>query len=130
MMQNLVNQVTQVKEPYMAHLNPFVENNREKIQKFLMDICDVPDFYPSLEIEQYLALSKKDLKISITVNEIYSMHGLLAKYKDDLSKNVRILCQSYRPASNPMIHFLKCLKILEVRLTKYLEMKIIQSHCR
>ena len=35
-------------------------------------------------MDQYIALSKKDMKISITLNEIYSTHALLAKHVDQM----------------------------------------------
>jgi len=35
-------------------------------------------------MDQYIALSKKDVKIQITLNEIYSTHSLLAKHLDQL----------------------------------------------
>lgn len=35
-------------------------------------------------MDQYIALSKKDMKISITLNEIYSTHALLAKHIDQI----------------------------------------------
>jgi Ras GTPase-activating-like protein IQGAP2/3 len=35
-------------------------------------------------MDQYIALSKKDVKINITLNEIYSTHSLLAKHLDQM----------------------------------------------
>ena len=35
-------------------------------------------------MDQYIALSKKDAKIQITLNEIYSTHTLLAKHMDKM----------------------------------------------
>ena len=69
----------------MIHLNPFVENNKARINKFLNDLCEVTDFYESLELDQYMALSKKDLKLNITLNEIYNSHGLLQQHLDQLA---------------------------------------------
>ena len=34
----------------MMTLNPFVENNKARINKFLNDLCEVGDFYESLEV--------------------------------------------------------------------------------
>ena len=35
-------------------------------------------------MDQYIALSKKDAKINITLNEIYSTQSLLAKHIDTM----------------------------------------------
>jgi Ras GTPase-activating-like protein IQGAP2/3 len=50
MLQNLANKPSYAKEEYMSMLNPFVENNKQRINKFLMDLCEVGDFYESLEV--------------------------------------------------------------------------------
>ncbi len=68
----------------MAVLNPFVEHNEARFQKFLNDVCEIGDFYEALEMEQYIALSKKEIELHITLNEIYSTHDLLAQHIDVL----------------------------------------------
>lgn len=84
MLQNLANKPSYSKEPYMLRLQPFLEENKEKMQKFLLDICETHDFYETLEMDNYLALSKKDLELNITLNEIYSTHELLQKHESDM----------------------------------------------
>jgi hypothetical protein len=34
----------------MATLNPFVENNKARINQFLNSLCEVGDFYDTLEV--------------------------------------------------------------------------------
>ena len=34
----------------MMTLNPFVENNKARINQFLNNLCEVGDFYESLEV--------------------------------------------------------------------------------
>lgn len=84
MLQNLANKPSYSKEPYMSNLAEFVSSNRARINEFLNELCEVPDFYESLEMDQYVALSKKDLKLNITLNEIFGMHSLLEKYRSGL----------------------------------------------
>lgn len=84
MLQNLANKPSYSKEPYMLKLQPFLEENKEKMQKFLLDICETHDFYETLEMDNYLALSKKDLELNITLNEIYAMHELLEKHEGEM----------------------------------------------
>ena len=40
MLQNLANKPSASKEPYMQVLQPFLEENKERIGKFLLDICE------------------------------------------------------------------------------------------
>ncbi|KAH7098113.1 Rho GTPase activation protein [Auriculariales sp. MPI-PUGE-AT-0066] len=87
MLQNLANKPSYSKEAYMITLNPFVENNKARINQFLNNLCEVGDFYETLEMDQYMALSKRDLQISITLNELYNTHALLTQHIDTLSPN-------------------------------------------
>jgi len=50
MLQNLANKPSYAKEAYMITLNPFVENNKARINQFLNNLCEVGDFYESLEV--------------------------------------------------------------------------------
>jgi Ras GTPase-activating-like protein IQGAP2/3 len=84
MLQNLANKPNFNKEPYMAKLQPFVQMNKDRINKFLLDLCEVQDFYESLEMDNYVALSKRDLELSITLNEVYATHGLIEKHATEL----------------------------------------------
>ncbi|KAM0718156.1 hypothetical protein Q7P37_006488 [Cladosporium fusiforme] len=86
MLQNLANKPSYAKEPYMVKLQPFIQSNKERINKFMMDLCEVQDFYETLEMDNYVALSKRDLELSITLNEIYSTHALLEKHSGELVK--------------------------------------------
>ena len=52
LLQNLANKPSYSKEEYMMMLNPFIENNKERIADFLMGLCDVDDFYETLEVHQ------------------------------------------------------------------------------
>merc|ERR1711981_69690 len=85
MLQNLANKPSYAKELYMAKLQPFIQQNKERVNKFMLDLCEVQDFYESLEMDNYVALSKKDLELNITLNEVYATHALLeetAKLED------------------------------------------------
>lgn len=50
MLQNLANKPSYAKETYMMSLNPFVEAHKQKINLFLMGLCEVGDFYDTLEV--------------------------------------------------------------------------------
>lgn len=50
MLQNLANKPSHSKEAYMATLNPFVEMNKARMNGFLNSLCEVGDFYDSLEV--------------------------------------------------------------------------------
>lgn len=87
MLQNLANKPVYAKEQYMMTLNPFVETNKTRMNAFLNALCDIGDFYETLEMDQYMALSKKDLQIQITLNELYATHSLVAQHLDLLAPN-------------------------------------------
>jgi Ras GTPase-activating-like protein IQGAP2/3 len=85
MLQNLANKPSYAKEPYMAKLQPFIQQNKERVNKFLLDLCEVQDFYESLEMDNYIALTKRDLELQITLNEVYATHALLDKHSAALA---------------------------------------------
>ncbi|EON65437.1 IQ domain-containing protein containing GTPase activating protein [Coniosporium apollinis CBS 100218] len=87
MLQNLANKPSYAKEPYMVKLQPFIQQNKERINRFMLDLCEVQDFYESLEMDNYVALSKKDLELSITLNEVYATHELLERHAAELAKD-------------------------------------------
>jgi Ras GTPase-activating-like protein IQGAP2/3 len=105
MLQNLANKPSYAKEQYMMTLNPFVENNKARINQFLNNLCEVGDFYDTLEVsnycphrtcpffmsslqmDQYMALSKKDLMIHITMNELYNTHSLILQHVETLVRH-------------------------------------------
>lgn len=84
MLQNLANKPSYAKETYMMALNPFVETNKSRINTFLNDLCEVGDFYEALEMEQYIALSKKEISLNISLNEMYNTQNLLIQHQDEL----------------------------------------------
>ncbi|EMR11809.1 hypothetical protein PNEG_00235 [Pneumocystis murina B123] len=84
MLQSLSNKSSYSKEPYMAFLSSFIDLNKPRVNKFLNDLCEVSDFYETLEMDQYVALSK-GLFLHITVNEMYGTHSLLEKHLDILA---------------------------------------------
>jgi len=102
MLQNLANKPSYAKEPYMAKLQPFIHQNKERVNKFMLDLCEVQDFYESLEMDNYVALSKRDLELSITLNEVYATHSLLEKHSAELARDenshLSMLLQELGPA--------------------------------
>jgi Ras GTPase-activating-like protein IQGAP2/3 len=103
MLQNLANKPSYAKEPYMAKLQPFIHQNKERVNKFMLDLCEVQDFYESLEMDNYVALTKRDLELSITLNEVYATHSLLEKHSatlaaSDQHSHLHTLLQELGPA--------------------------------
>ena len=87
MLQNLANKPTYAKEPYMAKLQPFIQRNKDRCNKFMLDLCEVQDFYESLEMDNYVALSKRDIELNISLNEVYSTHAMLEKHSAEIAKD-------------------------------------------
>jgi len=50
MLQSLVNKPSYAKEAYMNALDPFIENNKGRINQFLNNLCEVGDFHDTLEV--------------------------------------------------------------------------------
>jgi Ras GTPase-activating-like protein IQGAP2/3 len=102
MLQNLANKPSYAKEPYMAKLQPFIQSNKDRVNKFMLDLCEVQDFYESLEMDNYVALSKRDLELQISLNEVYATHALLDKHAVELAKDsnshLHVLLQELGPA--------------------------------
>ncbi|KAI5298946.1 40S ribosomal protein, partial [Ascosphaera pollenicola] len=102
MLQNLANKPSYAKEPFMSKLQPFVHQNKERMNEFLLDLCEVHDFYDSLEMDNYIALSKRDLELQITLNEVYATHSLIEKHADVLTNeqdsHLGFLLQELGPA--------------------------------
>ncbi|KAJ3078966.1 glyceraldehyde-3-phosphate dehydrogenase 1, partial [Quaeritorhiza haematococci] len=102
LLQNLANKPSYSKEQYMRSLNPFVEQNKARINKFLNELCEVGDFYEALEMDQYIALSKKEIQLNISLNEMYNTHSLLLQHKDVLcpsdKHHLRICLNDLGPA--------------------------------
>ncbi|KAL3898831.1 MAG: hypothetical protein SGCHY_002474, partial [Lobulomycetales sp.] len=102
MLQNLANKPSYSKEMYMMSLNGFVENNKARINKFFGDLCEVSDFYEALEMEQYIALSKKEISLNISLNEIFNTQGLLLQHLQvlcpDEKSHLRICMDDLGPA--------------------------------
>ncbi|KAL8988896.1 MAG: hypothetical protein Q9177_002097 [Variospora cf. flavescens] len=101
-LQNLANKPSYTKEPHMAKLQPFIERNKDRVNRFMLDLCEVQDFYESLEMDNYVALSKKDLELSITLNEVYATHALLEKHSAALARDdnshLNVILQELGPA--------------------------------
>lgn len=55
MLQNLANKASYSKEAYMMSLNPFIEQNKARIYHFLNELCEVGDFYETLEVRHRIA---------------------------------------------------------------------------
>ena len=87
MLQNLANKPAYAKEPYMAKLQPFIQRNKERCNRFMLELCEVQDFYESLEMDNYVALSKRDLELNISLNEVYATHTLLEKHSGELLRD-------------------------------------------
>lgn len=85
MLQNVVNKPTVPKDPYMTNMAAFVASNTQRVNTLLNDLCEVPDFDESLEMDQYVVLSRQHLELNIAINEIFGMHNLLEKYRPQMN---------------------------------------------
>ena len=82
MLQNLANKPSYAKELYMITLNPFVENNKARINQFLNNLCEIGDFFDTLEARFSLVIGRVFTDILFTDGPIYGpfKEGLADKY--------------------------------------------------
>lgn len=80
MLQNLANKPSYAKEAYMMTLNPFVENNKARINQFLNNLCEVGDFYDTLEVRGSFCMRQCILTRCLADG---SVHGLVQKGSHD-----------------------------------------------
>jgi Ras GTPase-activating-like protein IQGAP2/3 len=57
MLQNLANKPLYAKEEYMRSLHPFVESNKTRINAFLNNLCEVGDFFETLEVGEVFSIA-------------------------------------------------------------------------
>jgi Ras GTPase-activating-like protein IQGAP2/3 len=79
MLQNLANKPSYAKEQYMASLNPFVENNKARINLFLNNLCEVGDFYDTLEV----GIDPTNASIVTEIGLDGSIHGTIKEGSHD-----------------------------------------------
>ncbi|EEB07292.2 GTPase activating protein Gap1 [Schizosaccharomyces japonicus yFS275] len=84
--QSLANRSAKAKDIPNAPLDSLIEENGARILTYLRKLCEVPDFFETLELDQYLALSKKDLVLNVSLNEIYSTHRIYYEHCDQIAE--------------------------------------------
>lgn len=94
MLQNLANKPSYSKEAYMMTLNPFVENNKARINQFLNNLCEVGDFYDTLEVSQLVNPEDVDSDIRRPVVD-GSIHGPFQEGFDDQYHVERIVQHAF-----------------------------------
>lgn len=83
MLQNLANKPSYAKEAYMITLNPFVENNKARINQFLNNLCEVGDFYDTLEVRALCSRAMSQLGIYFwVVQSDGPVHGAVEEGPD------------------------------------------------
>jgi hypothetical protein len=98
MLQNLANKPSYAKEAYMMTLNPFVENNKARINQFLNNLCEVGDFYDTLEVMPRLFWLVHILKSPHLDGSVY---GAIQKGLDDTYYYERTIQHAF---INPATH--------------------------
>eukprot|EP00735_Rhodelphis_limneticus_P000026 TRINITY_DN1004_c0_g1::TRINITY_DN1004_c0_g1_i1::g.29951::m.29951 TRINITY_DN1004_c0_g1::TRINITY_DN1004_c0_g1_i1::g.29951 ORF type:complete len:772 (+),score=265.22,sp/Q54K32/RGAA_DICDI/31.56/3e-98,RasGAP/PF00616.14/3.5e+03,RasGAP/PF00616.14/4.8e-45,RasGAP/PF00616.14/3.7e+03,RasGAP_C/PF03836.10/5.8e+03,RasGAP_C/PF03836.10/3.6e+02,RasGAP_C/PF03836.10/5.7e-12,IncA/PF04156.9/0.004,IncA/PF04156.9/2.1e+03,IncA/PF04156.9/66,Snapin_Pallidin/PF14712.1/1.5e+03,Snapin_Pallidin/PF14712.1/1.5e+03,Snapin_Palli len=93
LLQNLSNGVQfGGKEDYMAPLNRFIVENKDKLQDYFDRLTDVADLDHHLQVDQYLArINTQEKSINITFNEVVLVSELLGKYRDNVCPETSLL---------------------------------------
>eukprot|EP00731_Ephydatia_muelleri_P030416 Em0021g939a len=77
------------------------KRDKEEREVFLADLCEVEDFHEQLQLEEYIALCRKDIHINIALSEIALLHTLLLKYQKDIMPPSDELCVVLRELPAP-----------------------------
>lgn len=97
LVQLISNSASGSKEIFTVKTHNFIREQNNRIQSFLHAICNVPDFYDRLELDQYMALTSTERRLKISYYELIKMHTLLGKY---LSKDEKI-AERLKPLGDP-----------------------------
>ena len=79
-----ISNLATTREAYMKPLEPFLFTNHDAVKSFLNSLCQVPDFHQQLEMEAFLALSKRQLSLELRWKDICNIHNLLVIYREKL----------------------------------------------
>ncbi|OCH90975.1 hypothetical protein OBBRIDRAFT_729743 [Obba rivulosa] len=86
----MITQVTNGSEfgeetPSHIPVNDYVRKTISHVSSWLMEATNVPDPEKQLHAHEFLDVTSQPKAISITPNEVYSIHGLLSQYLDHLA---------------------------------------------
>ncbi|KAL2312704.1 GTPase-activating protein [Schizosaccharomyces pombe] len=82
--QSVANGTSSTKTHLDVSFQPMLKEYEEKVHNLLRKLGNVGDFFEALELDQYIALSKKSLALEMTVNEIYLTHEIILENLDNL----------------------------------------------
>ena len=74
----------------MMTLNPFVENNKARINQFLNNLCEVVDFYETLEVWVYCSFYSTILTHTLLLID-GSVHGPIQERPSDQHYSQRVV---------------------------------------
>lgn len=102
MIQKIVNKQKYSAESYEEIFSLFFDDNKARVDKFLDDLCEVPELHEYDAFNNYDAFHGSDLSLSITANEIYGTHQLLERHQhlfcSEKSSLMTIILQKLGPA--------------------------------
>ncbi|PVU97225.1 hypothetical protein BB559_002104 [Furculomyces boomerangus] len=78
LLQMLANKPIYSKEPQMLIMNSFINANIAPTNTFLSQLCNVDDFYDSLDLNNCLFLASQPYSLSISAKELVNIHSLFA----------------------------------------------------
>lgn len=101
LIQLMANQSSLKKEQWAVDVPGFVRQFTPAMTEFLANLCDVPDFYDSLEVDQYLALQAPQRHLVVSYREIVEMHQLVVNFLTPEGRLGVILHELGKPPAPP-----------------------------
>lgn len=101
LVQLMANQSSLKKEVWTVDIPGFVRQFTYPMIRFLSNLCDVPDFYDSLEVDQYMALQVPQRHLVVSYREVVETHQLVAKYLPPEGRLGTLLQELGKPPAAP-----------------------------
>lgn len=118
-----ISNLATTREAYMKPLEPFLFTNHDAIKSFLSNLCQVPDFHQQLEMEAFLALSKRQLSLQLRWKEICNIHNLLMTYHEKLvgeeTDKLTIILEELKARINPQEFIVNPETLIQLPLESY-----------
>ncbi|KAI6657312.1 hypothetical protein LOD99_60 [Oopsacas minuta] len=118
-----ISNLATTREAYMKSLEPFLFAKHDAIKEFIRNLCQVPDFHQQLEMEAFLALSKRQINLELRWKEISNIHQLLLTYHEKLvgedPDKLSIILDELKARINPQDFIVNSETLIQLPLESY-----------
>lgn len=91
MVQMVVNHASTQKPIFTVNVKPLVDSLQPRIHTFLTQLCNVPDFYETQELDHFFSSGATKLRVRMQVGDLEELRALLTKYPPESEELMAIL---------------------------------------